>query len=540
MSSAVPYEPDDFDNNPFAEQSVISVSSSKAQQPATTQQPEPNPLPQQYQRTAMQSRPLPQPPSPDLQKKDDLELKKPFHDFPNDKDIKRYLPERLNKSSFSISVKVREVEKNGTVTYKNPVFRLDASTKNIPGFRKETYKDVRRTFKELESLYKYLIYNNIEVFVPSLPVITTAYNAMSPEFVESITSSIQEWFNRVCNNPILIRNQEFVLFFEQNDFSYTSSKTKPSTNSVMATGIRRKTLKQLQPPYDASQELAEYRPMIKCIHVESEKFVEKLDKLLRLEKQCSDLDTEFYQKITALSPMEENKDMMKIWEKLNKVMQLFTEMSLVGHVNSSSRLCECFQLISNDCYNIKESLTNRHLLMRELTNAEESTKKRHASIARLKSKSIIDPVKIDDSIRSLEMSNNYEKELRCEVKRTTYEMLVESKDYIKYLTALLKKTFKLTAQQQIIQERKKLHFLETKKLINPQESLGRLGRELLPEVVGNLSPTKSHGDSWNSRTKKNFENTNGSAADTGADSIDEDISHVDAKSAASLLAGSSF
>ncbi|VEU21495.1 DEKNAAC102624 [Brettanomyces naardenensis] len=539
MSSAVPYEPDDFDNNPFAEQSVIAANSDA--QSKDIRRPDDQPtLPAEPSTRTQSSQQLPSAQENSISK-EDAELKKPFHDFPNEQDIKRYLPERLNKGAFSMSIKIREVEKNGNVTYKNPVFRIDALIKNIPGFRKKTYKDVRRTYKELQNLCKYLIFNNIEVFVPSLPVVTTAYNAISPEFIDCVTTSTQEWFNRVCGNPILIRNQEFVLFFEQNDFSYTPSKTRPSTNSVMATGLRRKTLKQLQPPYDASQKLAEYRPMIKTLHLECDKLVERLEKLLKVQKQSSGLDTEFYSKITDLAAMEEDREMTKIWDKFDKIMQIFTEMSLVGQVGFNSGIADSLQLISDDCYNIKESLTNRHLLMRELLSAEEGTRKRHSTIAKLKSKSIIDPVRIDDAIRSLEMASNYEKELRYEVKRTTYEMLIEAGEYTEYLTSLLKKTFKLVAKQQILQERKKLHLLTTNKLINPRESLGRLGRESNPEAA-NVSPSDSprRGDSWNSRPKKSFDNDDIPKSIGSGNDIDEEISNVDAKSAASLLAGSSF
>lgn len=536
MSSAVPYEPDDFDNNPFSEQGVIppasnSVQSSSSQSPLEHSERDNN-------TGGIKSN--------DSQNKTQSELDKVanklFRDFPNERDLKKYIPERLNRKSFNICVKIQEVEKNGNITYKSPVLRFNASVKNIPGFRRSLYRDVRRTYKEIQGLYKYLIFNNIEVFVPALPSITIAYKEMSPEFLTTVSRSIQEWFDRVCSNPILIRNQEFILFFEQNDFSYTPSKTKPSTNSVMATGIRRKTLKQLQPPYDACEELAEYRPMIKSIHIESEKLTSKMDDIMRLEKQLCVLDSDFYSDISKLSPLNDDKQIRKVWNKFNKVMQVFTEMNLVSVVGFDSAISNTFKLISDDCYNIKESLTNRHLLMRELINAEEITKKKHGVITRLKSKSIIDPIKIDEAIRSLEMANNYEKEIRYEVKRTTYEMLIESRDYAEYFTQTLKRLLKSLAKQQIRQERKKLHLLTSNRIINPKESLGRLGRESYPEGTAKSSQDFLSDDSWTSRSRKigdsPTQNSNGSKNRSRA-GLDE-LSNVDAKNAASLLASSSF
>lgn len=532
MSSALPYEPDDFDNNPFSEQSVIP--------------PAANPAETSSQSNAEQENKNDNKESSSIDdvthNKPEVTADKAFRDFPNEQDLKKYIPERLNRKSFSICAKVLEVEKNGNITYKNPVFRFNANVKNIPGFRRSVYRDIRRTYKELQGLYKYLIFNNIEVFVPALPSITTAYKAMSPEFLSTVSRSLQEWFDRVCSNPILIRNQEFILFLEQNDFSYTPSKTKPSSNSVMATGIRRKTLKQLQPPYDACEALAEYRPMIKSVHIESEKLTLKMDEILRLQKQLCVLDSDFYSNLSKMSPLSDDKQMMKVWNKFNKMIQIFTEMNLVSVVGFDSAISNTFKLISDDCYNVKESLTNRHLLMRELTNAEEVTKKKHASITKLKSKSIIDPIKIDEAIRSLELANNYEKEMRYEVKRTTYEMLIESRDYTEYFTQTIQRLLKSLAKQKIRQERKKLHLLISNRIINPQESLGRLGRESYPEGATKSSQDSTSGDSWTSRSRKTSDSFARKSGDTekGNNARLDELSNVDAKSAASLLASSSF
>lgn len=140
------------------------------------------------------------------------------------------------------------------------------------------------------------------------------------------------------------------------------------------------------------------------------------------------------------------------------------------------------------------------------------------------------------------MANNYEKEIRYEVKRTTYEMLIESRDYTEYFTQTLKRLLKSLAKQQIRQERKKLHLLTSNRIINPKESLGRLGRESYPEGTAKSSQDFLSDDSWTSRSRKiadsPIQNSNGSKNRSRA-GLDE-LSNVDAKNAASLLASSSF
>lgn len=561
MTSAVPYDPDDFDNNPFAESSIISPASYQQQAPdhtnggdvtdgdaheaevndddvhrsQTTQERVTRPQQQQQPR---------QPQSPDENSQSSPSNSSgttpQFNKFPTESDLKKYLPERLHKGTFQLVIKIQEIEGNGNNTQKNPIFKFNAKVTKLSGFRKETYKNVRRTFKELESLYKYLIYNNIEVFVPALPIVTSLYTPLSPEFVASVTNSFQDWFNRICANPILIKNKEFALFLEQNDFSYAPSKTKPSTNSVIATGLKRKTLKQFNPPYDGCEFLARYRPMIKEVHLSSQKLIDKLDKYLRYQRQSAYYNNEFIGLLSSLGNLETSSEMSKLWKKFNKFAGLFNEADLIKNVSFISELLKYFRQVCDDTYNIKESLTNRHLLMRELITAEEATKKKHMTITKLKMKSTIDPIKVDEAIRALELSNNCEKELRYQVKRTTYEMSIEAQEYINYLVLSCKRLLKILAKQQILQERKKLNLLMNNRLISQHDSLSRLGREDLPEDISSQSKSSSTHDSWNSRTKKNYAEPSSRSSTPSKDDISEEISNVDARSAASLLASSNF
>lgn len=550
MTSAVPYDPDDFDNNPFAESSVVTPLSYQQTNNEDTNEEEDDDEDEQEDEDegTHSSRPTLHPDNSTLitntgsVPSTGTTIESEFNEFPTELDLKKYLPERLHKDKFQLIIKIQEIEANGSNTQKNPIFKFNAKVTKNSAFRKDIYKNVRRTYKEIESLYKYLIYNNIEVFVPALPTVSNLYTPMSPEFVASVTNSFQDWFNRICCNPILIKNREFSLFFEQSDFNYVPSKTKPSNNSVIATGLKRKTLKQFQPPYDSCEYLARYRPMIKEVYLSCQKLLEKLERCLKYQRQSAFYNNEFIVLLGDLSNLESSNEMSKIWKKFNKFSSIFNETDLIKNVSFISELIRFFKQISDDSYNIKESLTNRHLLMRELINAEEITKKKHSTITKLKMKSTIDPLKVDEAIRSLETSNNYEKELRYQVKRTTYEMLIESKEYINYMILSAKKLFKILAKQQIMQERKKLNLLMNNRLINQQDSLSRLGREDLPTPITNGNTAKSQQDSWNSRPKKIYsENlSRNSSQIKNNNDINDEISNVDAKSAASLLAGANF
>lgn len=548
MSSAIPYDPDDFDNNPFADnESVSPITYSTGASLPTVQNDAVDGGNNETNRETGDNEDIPEPnTSSTLDSEVNARsgsttattINSEFSEFPTEMDLKKYLPERFQRDKFKLIIRIQEIENNGNQP-KNPIFKFNSKVTKLTGFRKETYKNVRRTYKEIEAFYKYLMLNNIEVFVPAIPTITTLYTSMSPEYIASVTSGFQDWFNRICLNPILIKNKEFALFFEQNDFSYVPSKTKPSSNSAIATGLKRKTLKQFQPPYDGCEYLARYRPMIKEVHLSCQKLLERLDKTLKYQRQYAFYNNEFIALMGDFSSTETSQDMAKLWTKFHKFSSMFNEIDLIKNASLTSELLRFFKQICDDTYNIKEALTNRHLLMRELLNAEEATKKKHAVITKIKIKTRIDPLQVDEAIRALEQSNNYEKELRYQVKRATYEMLIESKEYLAYMESSTRKLFKIIAKQQIMQERKKLNKLINNRLINHQDSLSRLGREDLPEMPFPKSPSDQ--DSWNSRTKKTttIENMSSQNISTKED-LTEELSNVDAKNAAFLLASSSF
>ncbi|GMG29704.1 unnamed protein product [Ambrosiozyma monospora] len=198
MSGAVPYDPDDFDNNPFAESSIIIQPPVQQQTNTTTDdkgkesvgpitphfpqspfvahgaipsmtgddhaQSSLPPMPEHIQPSDLTKQQPPTPQQPEHREQPNLppketntkqneeeELNSTFHHYPTNLDLKKFLPERLNRGSFSLAVKVIEVEKNGNSGYKNPIIKFNATVKNIPGFRRSTYKEVRRSYKEIES-----------------------------------------------------------------------------------------------------------------------------------------------------------------------------------------------------------------------------------------------------------------------------------------------------------------------------------------------------------------------------------------------------
>lgn len=90
---------------------------------------------------------------------------------------------------------------------------------------------------------------------------------------------MQRWFNYVCGNEVLMRDDEMVLFVES-DFGYSPLVKRKQP----ATGVRRKILKQFAPPPDDTPELAEARPIVKLFYLGTMDAGHKVDKLVKARR----------------------------------------------------------------------------------------------------------------------------------------------------------------------------------------------------------------------------------------------------------------
>jgi len=71
-------------------------------------------------------------------------------------------------------------------------------------------------------LQDHLIYANPECFVPALPPPVTSAGAGTEEDEKRMKQELQRWFDVISGNPILIRDEEIMLFVES-DFGVRSS-----------------------------------------------------------------------------------------------------------------------------------------------------------------------------------------------------------------------------------------------------------------------------------------------------------------------------
>ncbi|RCK60602.1 Vacuolar protein sorting-associated protein 17 [Candida viswanathii] len=519
--------PDDFENNnPFAEPTIAEHSND-----TTTSVNDENDEP-----------PI-QPPQSSVGENDSQEEQQQQQeqnpDLLTEEELKKLLPERFTKK-YSLNIQLIGIEKNKPG---NPILKMNVEVKGLPRFRQSIYKEVRRTYNEVVKFNKYLTISNLEVFVPVIPSSSTSFPAGGEDEKKQLLNLWQEWLDRITSNPILIRDEEFVYFVES-DFGY--SVINSNRKSSVASGFMRKTLKQLAVPYDPYEELASFRPIIKEAYLICQRLYKALDRNSKTEKQLSIHIFDMANKLKVLSEFETTHPGMKnMWEKLGKVTQKQSDLTLVDSINEMATVGDGIQTLIDDFYEIKEALTNRHLIMRELIQAEANAATKHTSANRIKSRSSLDPIKVDEALRSLEYATKVQESLNLQVKRISGEMLFERKEVLEYTEKKFQRLMKTYTLHKVDHHRKILKNLESIRLdvrsVDEKGGLSRLNRDNLSNLKHNLTQSQSsQGDSWSSRTFRSLEKEEEENESRKQDESVLQTDVVDPKNAASLLGVATF
>lgn len=235
---------------------------------------------------------------------------------------------------------------------------------------------------------------------------------------------------------------------------------------------------------------------------------------------------------------------------------------------------------SSDANIVKETLTNRHILLRELIQAQQATRSKLGAADRLKASSSVKRDKVDEAISALDEARSHESYLSQKTQRVTQNLLIEKRKWFARTSADMRTSIREYVIREIEAERRTLATLEQVRPdvrnIDASGGLSRLGREAHP-VVRRSSMASSQGpkgDAWSGVPRRpdglnrsisgsfvpgvpgavpeegeEEETTEGGAgrkrATSSASSLgklpeDDDDDRVDARNAASRLAQTTF
>ncbi|KAI4929243.1 uncharacterized protein J4E92_004906 [Alternaria infectoria] len=472
-------------------------------------------------------------------------------------------PQR-QQQHYKLQAKVTGLERNSK---KDPILRFDVYT-NLPKFRTTQFRDVRRLHSEFVKLGEHLISACPEAIVPAVPPATTSAGAGTDEDEARLKTSLQRWLNIVCSNDILIRDEEMV-FFVESDFGYSPVVRRKQP----ATGVRRKMIKQFAPPPDDTPELAAARPVVKAFYLGTMEAEQKLEKVVKHRRNLGVAESDLGAKFAALHVQETHVGLSHAYKKLGKVIQATGDFHAAQGTAEATTLGDPLQYHSSDAFIAKETLTNRHILLRELLQAQSATKSKLSAADRLKASSSVKRDKVDEAIAALDEARSHEQYLTTKAQRVTANLLQEQRKWFNRTTQDMRQAIREYVVREIEAERRTLATLESVRpdirAIDGSGGLSRLGREAHPTQrrTPMASSQGPKGDAWSGVPRRPGDGLNRSMsgsivaplpeADENEEEsvngrkratskagsqkgIEEDDDRIDAKNAASRLATTTF
>ncbi|KAF1847462.1 retromer complex subunit Vps17 [Cucurbitaria berberidis CBS 394.84] len=465
---------------------------------------------------------------------------------------------------YKLQAKVTGLERNSK---KDPILRFDVYT-NLPKFRTTQFRDVRRLHSEFVKLGEHLISACPEAIVPAVPPATTSAGAGTDEDETRLKTSLQRWLNIACSNDILIRDEEMV-FFVESDFGYSPVVRRKQP----ATGVRRKVIKQFAPPPDDTPELAAARPIVKAFYLGTMEAEQKLEKVVKNRRNLGVAESDLGAKFAALHVQETHQGLSLAYKKLGKVIQATGDFHAAQGTAEATTLGDPLQYHSSDAFIAKETLTNRHILLRELLQAQTATKSKLSAADRLKASSSVKRDKVDEAIAALDEARSHEQYLTSKAQRVTANLLQEQKKWFSRTTHDMRQAVREYVIREIEAERRTLATLESVRpdirAIDGSGGLSRLGREAHPaQRRASLASSQGpKGDAWSGVPRRPGDGLNRSVSGsivgplpeedeneeetihgrkratskTGSQKdVEEDEDRIDARNAASRLATTTF
>lgn len=259
------------------------------------------------------------------------------------------------------------------------------------------------------------------------------------------------------------------------------------------------------------------------------------------------------------------------YRKLGKIIQTTGDYHAAQGTAEATTLSDPLNYHSSDAFIVKETLTNRHILLRELISAQQATRSKLAAADRLKLSSSVRKDKVDEAIIQLDEARSHEVYLTNKTQRVTSNLLLEKRRWFARTAADMRASIREYVLREIDAERRTLATLESVRpdvrAIDSSGGLSRLGREQHPATrrASMQSSQGPRGDAWSGLPRRggaversitglagvkeepvNGGDENGrkravsGASSKGVREDDGDEDRVDARNAASRLATSTF
>lgn len=133
------------------------------------------------------------------------------------------------------------------------------------------------------------------------------------------------------------------------------------------------------------------------------------------------------EKIAQMHVQETHSGLSLAYRKLGRIIQTCGDYHAAQGTAEATTFGDPLKYHSDDAFIVKETLTNRHIILRDLLQAETTRRTKENSVQRLKSSSSVRREKVDEAISALDEAMSAETYLKGKTQRVTANLLQEKR-----------------------------------------------------------------------------------------------------------------
>ncbi|GAV99135.1 vacuolar protein sorting-associated protein vps17 [Lentinula edodes] len=296
-----------------------------------------------------------------------------------------------------LRVKITGLDRNR----RDILIKLDAQT-NLSNFTGTTYRNVSRSYLEFQSFYESIVQSNPQTIIPALPLAQTSAPT-DEEDDRLVRIMLQRWFTRVCEDPIMIHDEDLRSFIES-DFGYQPTP-RPRRKTSSGFGLMRRGVP------DEDEELQRARFELTKLEGQFFDTAKAVDKLAMARKILASAHTDMGNKLLNVATTEAHQPLGNAFRKIGRTWHSLADLDQAQAISECVILGDSLGYQGLNARSAKETLQMRTGVLEEYQAAVKTSISKRRQIERLKASSNIRPERVDEALEELKEANKYEQVL---------------------------------------------------------------------------------------------------------------------------------
>ncbi|KAH0587831.1 Vacuolar protein sorting-associated protein 17 [Termitomyces sp. J132] len=304
---------------------------------------------------------------------------------------------KYEKAEPYLRVRVTGLDRNR----RDILVKFDAQT-NLSNFTGTTYRNVSRSYLEFQQFYETIIHSNPQTIIPALPLAQTSAPT-DEEDDRLVKIMLQRWVTRVCEDPILLYDEDLRSFIE-NDFGYQPTP-RPRRKASSGFSLMRRNVP------DEDEELQRARFELTKLEGQFFDTAKAVDKLALGRKSLATAHVEMGNKLVNVATTEAHPPLGNALRKIGRAWHSLADLGQAQAVSECVVIGDSLGYQGMNARSAKETLQMRTGVLEEYQQAVKTTISKRRQIERLKASSNIRPERVDEALEDMEEANKYEQVL---------------------------------------------------------------------------------------------------------------------------------